>query len=92
MIRVGDVLQEKISEDKKALSIITKIGENDIDDMVEIHFLLQDGSTVSRVYMSMEDAENDIEGDIVNRNEKEIDWLVRVYEIFNDGKHILSAV
>lgn len=91
MIRVGDVLQEPISEDKKALSIITKI-DNDEFNMVEIHFLLQDGSTTSRVYMEMKDAEEDIEKNIVNRNEKEIDWLMRVYEIFNDGKHILSSV
>lgn len=91
MIRVGDVLQETISEDEKALSIITKI-DNDEFDMVEIHFLLQDGRTASRVYMEMKDAEEDIEKDIVNRNEKEIDWLSRAYKIFNDGKHILSAV
>ena len=91
MIRVGDVLQERISEDENALSIITKIDHDDFD-MVEIHFLLQDGRTKSRVYMDMEDAEEGLEKNIVNRNEKEIDWLVRVHEIFNDGKHILSAV
>lgn len=91
MIRVGDVLQETISKDEKALSIITKIDHDDFD-MIEIHFLLQDGSTKSRVYMDIEDAEVGLEKNIVNRNEKEIDWLVRIHEIFNDGKHILSAV